>query len=263
MVQSGTDTHNSNDLQTLQRGLRLLRILNERGPVNLAPLARELDIPRSNMHRLLQTLLNEGYIERIPNSRFYKLTALVRSLSSGFSDDDLLTSLAMKPVELLCKQIFWPVTMATPYQARMMVRIATDLQSPLALTRFTPGYLAPMLQTTTGLLYLAFAPAAVRRDTLDLIESVGESNFFKSERSLDSVLRTCRRTGYLVNTTFREASMGVPLIWRDRVLGGLATRYIQTALKRSEAVEKILPKLQKCADEIIAAFDAATIRTQM
>ncbi|MDX2221715.1 MAG: helix-turn-helix domain-containing protein [Rhodospirillaceae bacterium] len=253
----------SEELQTLQRGLRVLRILNERGPINLAPLARELNIPRSNAYRLLHTLCVEGYVERVRNSRLYKLTPLVRRLSSGFSDDDLLTSVAAAPVDALRQKLVWPIALATPLDTHMLVRISTDHQSPVALVRTRPGYITPMLMATTGILYLAFSPAPVREDTISQIAAAGQlTPFYPDAAALQLVMKTARKAGYLlIDNRYREGSLGVPLIWRGRVLGGLVVRYIKTALTRRQATELLLPPLKAAAEDIISAFDEAILRS--
>ena len=167
------------ELSTLKRGLLALRFINERGPTNVAALARHITIPRTNAHRILQTLVAEGYCARVANSRFYRLTSLVSHLSVGFDGDERLTTIATPLLEAVSREIKWPVALATPQGPHMLVRVATDFQSPLALVRVRPGYTTPICQTTTGLLYMALMAEDVRQSLLHVIRRRDEFDPYK------------------------------------------------------------------------------------
>jgi IclR family mhp operon transcriptional activator len=246
------------NLQTLRRGLTALQYMNEVGTANLAQVARHLKVPRSNAHRIIQTLVGEGYLERLPSSRLYKLTALVKQLSAGFDDDDLLTKAAQPAIERLAEGLVWPIAMATPYGANMLVRVSTDYRSPVALVRTHSGYVTPMLQATTGLLFLALSNEETRNQVVGVIEKQNQfAPFFDSHSEFQKVLRQARKDRYIIqDTRFAEGSLGVPLLWEKRILGGLVVRYIRKAVTRKQAVAELLPKLLKLSEEVIVAFDA-------
>ncbi|MDO7843405.1 helix-turn-helix domain-containing protein [Sphingomonas sp. CA1-15] len=258
----------SGELQTLKRGLEALAFINRNGPTNLATLTRHLELPRPNTYRLLQTLVAEGYCARIPHSRFYVVAPRVHRLSHGLQRDEMLTTVALPIVEALGKEIEWPVGLATPDGSEMVVRLATDISTPLALIKARPGLRSPMLMTTTGILYLASLPADARKDLLDAMQVSGVMDrVYSSRMLLDLDLESARDNGYLVkDAQFAEGSMGVPILVEGRFVGGLMMKYIRAGMPRQQAIDAFLPKLRRTAEAIAARFAAtadwvSTMRT--
>jgi len=243
-------------LQTLVRGLDALAFLNAQGPATLAAVARHLDLPRANVDRILRTLVSAGYCARLPNSTLYAVTRGVRRLSEGLRDAALLTALALPIVEGLGRAVAWPVALAVPSGAEMEVRLSTDMATPLALLKTRPGYRTPILQTTTGLLYLAFLPAEERAQRLPALLAASTINPALSATTLAAAFATARENGYLLlDHGFPEASLGVPLVSHGRPIGGIVMRYLIRGMPRAQALENFLPQLRGAADAIICALD--------
>lgn len=248
------------ELKTLKRGLEALSFLNSNGLTNLATLARHLDMPRANAYRLLKTLVTEGYVNRIPNSRLYIVSPRVRELSNGLQTEELLTTVCMPIIEKLGREIKWPVAIATPRGINMLVRLATDVSTPLALMKARPGLQTPMVMTTTGVLYLALQQQAVRTELLSAIRQSGDYGpHFANAIMLEEAMRFARDNHYLIlDVKFPEASLGVPLIHEGRPVGGLVMRYIKAGVTRARAIEEFLPRLRQAAQEITEGFARAS-----
>ncbi|WP_304164565.1 helix-turn-helix domain-containing protein [Phenylobacterium aquaticum] len=257
-VKPAADTRDRNELQTLKRGLQALAFLNAAGPTTLAKLARHLDVPRPNAYRILQTLITEGYCDRVPNSRLYMVSPCVRKLSSGLGEGEVLTNVAMDVVEALGKAVKWPVALATPFGGEMLVRLTTDASTPLALAKISPGHRTPMLLTTTGVLYMAFTPPAHQKETIEA--SLGGRDikqFFHSREQLQALIEESREQGYMIlDSRFAEGCIGVPLMRHGRPLGGLVMRYIKSAMPRTKVIADYLPRLREAAAEIMARYGA-------
>lgn len=56
--------------KTLAKGLRLLEEVARNDSVGVSELATRLDLTKSNVHRLLQTLVTCGYVRQEPNGRY-------------------------------------------------------------------------------------------------------------------------------------------------------------------------------------------------
>ena len=243
------------ELQTLARGLDALAFLNAHGPANLATVARHLDLPRANVGRILTTLVATGYCARIPNAALYAVTAQVRRLSEGLRESDLLTVVALPIVEALGQALGWPIALATPHGAEMLVRLSTDMTTPLALLKTRPGFTTPLLLATTGLLTLAFLPDEIRAARLPWLIANSAINPALSAATIGDALRSARADGYLLlDQGFPEASLGVPILVDGRPLGGLVMRYIARGRSRRVALERDLPRLQEAAIAIRDAF---------
>ena len=80
---------------------------------------------------------------------------LESSLAACQSDDEL------------CREIVWPVSIATLSGQAMVLRETTDHRSPLAVERHSAGLRVPLLGSAAGRVYLAFCSAA-QRETLEI-----------------------------------------------------------------------------------------------
>ena len=86
----------------LQRGLKILRAFSRDRPRIGAPeLARELNIPRSTVFRLVQTLEYMGFLEKFANGSEYRLSVGVLSLGFEFIASLEVTDLARPLLERL------------------------------------------------------------------------------------------------------------------------------------------------------------------
>ena len=149
-------------IRALNRGLDVLTELNrlERAAINT--LANAVELPRTTTYRILETLRLAGYVERDPHDDCYRPTIMVRALSDGFDDEAMLAHVARPHLSALCAQIVWPVAIATPSGSAMMIREATDHQSPLALEHYGAGVRVPMLGSAAGRAYLAHCAAHIK-----------------------------------------------------------------------------------------------------
>ncbi|GAB3626531.1 IclR family transcriptional regulator [Pandoraea terrae] len=99
------DNDNKYSVPGLERGLRILMAFSAREPVlNGADLARRLDIPRSTVFRLLQTLESEGFIEKAGDERNYRLGVAVLRLGFEYLNSLELTDLGTPVIEKLRDQ---------------------------------------------------------------------------------------------------------------------------------------------------------------
>lgn len=98
---------NDNDRYTvpaLERGLRLLACFNSGQPTWSAPdLARQLDLPRSTVFRMLTTLENSGYLQR--SGTEYSLGLGVLRLGYDYLSTQPLAQLAGPVLQSLCDEL--------------------------------------------------------------------------------------------------------------------------------------------------------------
>lgn len=68
--------------KSLTKGLQVLEALSKsEGPRGVSELARELDLTKSNVHRLMQTLILSGYVNKEETTDRYELSSKVWRLS--------------------------------------------------------------------------------------------------------------------------------------------------------------------------------------
>ena len=107
----------------LSRGLLLLKLLNKfDGGATPGLLAEFSGLHRTTVRRLLETLIEEGYVERSASDDRYVLTLKVRSLSEGFKDEERISMVSGPVLAQLLQQVRWPSDLCTPDGGSMLIR---------------------------------------------------------------------------------------------------------------------------------------------
>jgi IclR family mhp operon transcriptional activator len=247
-------------IRALMRGLDALTVLNLRDGATVSEVAQEIRLPRTTVYRILETLCNAGFVFRDPADDRYRLTILVRALSDGFDDEAWVTQIAKPFIHELCREIVWPVSIATLSGTTMLVRESTDHASPLAVERYSAGFRAPLLTTATGRVYLANSPASQREMLIDILarSNKEEDKPARARAELQRMLGEIKTLGYATSTRTRrlldEVNLSVPVLLRDRVLASLTVRFAASAVPLKSGVERFLPKLRQCAAKISGLF---------
>src|SRR5450432_4690680 len=255
---SGRDS--TRPIRALNRGLDVLTELNrlERAAINTV--ASAVELPRTTTYRILETLRAAGFVERDPHDDCYRPTIMVRALSDGFDDEAMVAHIAKPHLAALGAQIVWPVAVATPCGATMMIRETTDRQSPLALEQYSAGVRVPMLGSAAGRAYLAFCARPERDALLELLSrsSLPEDRIARSRLEVERLLNETRAQGFGMAHRARrvseETSLAIPIRARDRILATVTVRYAATAVSLRTAVEQFLPKMREVAQKIEAQF---------
>lgn len=244
-------------IRALMRGLDALTVLNLRDGATVSEVAQEIRLPRTTVYRILDTLCNTGFVFRDAADDRYRLTIQVRALSEGFDDDVWVTQIARPCLDELCRDLVWPVSLATLSGTQMMLRETTDHATPLAIERYSAGFRQPLLNTATGRAYLAFCPAAERESLLDQLARSNHEDHKAARRprqELQRLLADIKAQGYAtVSRTRRlaeEISLGVPVMAHDHVVAVVTLRFIAAAVQPRAAVERFVPKLRQCAATI-------------
>jgi IclR family mhp operon transcriptional activator len=247
-------------IRALMRGLDALTVLNSRDGATVSEVAREIRLPRTTVYRILETLCNAGFVFRDAADDRYRLTILVRGLSDGFDDEAWVTQIAKPIIHDLCREIVWPVSIATLSGTGMMVRESTDHSSPLIAEHYSAGFRAPLLTTSAGCVYLANAPAAQRETLIDILSrsNKDEDRAAKTHADLARSLAQIKTAGYAASANTRrqaeESHLSVPVLQDDRILASLTARFAASAVTLESALERFLPKLRSCAAKISSLF---------
>src|SRR5271165_1703225 len=247
-------------IRSLMRGLDALTVLNLRDGATVSEVVQEIRLPRTTVYRILETLCDAGFVYRDGTDDRYRLTIMVRGLSDGFDDEAWVTQIAKPFIYDLCREIVWPVAIATLSGTSMLVRETTDHSSPLAVARYSAGFRVPLLTSATGLAYLAHCPATQRDTLIDLLARSGKPEEARAAArpELQQALREIRSQGYAAANSSRSGSdditISVPVALDDRALAGLTVRFAAAALTLPAALTRFLPKLRDCADRIRSDF---------
>lgn len=152
-------------VQSVDRALTILEILEREGWMGVTRLSRELGIHKSTAFRLLATLEQRGLVEQHIETQKYRLGfALVRLAGAVRAGLDLTRS--ARPVcEWLSEQTGETVNIAV-LEGREVVNIDQVNLSSSVVSVDWLGRRTGLHATSTGKVFLAFLPERVRDDVL-------------------------------------------------------------------------------------------------
>jgi DNA-binding IclR family transcriptional regulator len=244
----------------LARGLDILRLFKRDRPVIGAPeMARELHIPRSTVHRLIQVLEAMGFLQRTNGDRDYTLGPAV--LTIGF---EYLGSLDI--VEL-ARPVLMRLRDETGYSAHLVSRHGRDI---IYLCRYAGltsisssinvGATLPAHGTVIGRALLADLPD----DELRAIYAGQPMERYSDQTptalaELQTMLLEDRRRGYVASTSFFEpgvATVAAPIRDRSgRTVAAISVTAIGVTIPRDTLHGELKIKVCAAADAISAMLD--------
>lgn len=247
-------------VRAFARGLAVLEALNQHGSATALDLARHAGVPRGTVYRLLQTLLDTGYVERGIGDDRFRLRLKVRRLADGFEDEQWIAGAARPALVALTQRLCWPCDILTFRGLRMVIRDTTHPVAPFSIDRNMAGQELPMLTSAAGLAYLAFVQVREQVQILELLDKEGEAG-----QGLAIVARTRKR---LIATTKRQGfglrqggqlwphtgAIALPIRHGRRVLGCVSVIWMARVLSGQEGVKLCLEPLRDAQGAIEAAL---------
>ncbi len=256
-------------IRALMRGLDALTVLNMRDGATVSEVAQEIRLPRTTVYRILETLCDAGFVFRDGADDRYRLTIQVRALSDGFDDEAWVTQIAKPVIHELCRDVVWPISVATLSGTTMVVRECTDHSSPLAIDRHPAGLRVPLLTTAGGRVFLAYSSAPQRESLIEILarSNKEEDKPARSRADLARLLAEIRAAGYATVTRTRrlveEIGLSVPILLNDRVVASLTVRFASTAVPLKTGVERFLPRLRQSAEKISTLYSEQQSETSV
>lgn len=245
-------------VRSLVRGLELLQALNrnEQGRASLADLATATGLHRTTVRRLLETLIEEGYVRRSGSDDRYVLTLKTRSLSEGFTHDERVSAVAGPVLASLLQLVRWPSDLCTPDGAAMLIRESTHRFSALSFHRTMVGQHLPMLVTAAGRAYFAYCADDERASLVALLrQDPFQAKYANDARFIDNLLEQTRARGYGANEgdwseEGKVGAIAVPVFENARAVATINVIYLARAIGREEAVSRYLSPLHKAARQL-------------
>ena len=243
--------------QSLLKGLELLTLLNQypNATASISDLARRSGQHRTTVKRLLETLKLAGYVHHDIATNLYRVTFLVQRLSSGYRDTTQLVEIAWPLMRSFSKQVVWPCTLVAPEGCEMVVRYSTRAYSPLSFHPGMPGRKMPMLTTSAGRAYFAFASEATRATLLAMIRSDASqaSQLPLGEAAIRKLIEDVRNCGYASNlgewdVEPKFSAFAAPISYQGEVVVCLNVVFLNSALdnkiKRKALARQLLDTAQ-------------------
>lgn len=249
---SPSKTKSYSPAKTVHKAFALLELIGRRQPVMPAEIGRSLKLTRGNVHRLLATLEDLGYIERVEGSGYrlsFKLFRLGNTVIEGSNlrqvAHPLISALSQKAGEDVCLTVLHELT----------VIIVERIKSPNLLTvDHDIAHTYPIHCCASGKIFLAsFDDASLLRllETLELEPRTGRT--ITDPQALYREVLKVRRRGYSLD--IREYSDDIHTIaapicdHTNRVIATISVT--GPSLRFTEKkVEALVAPVLKAAEEI-------------
>jgi IclR family mhp operon transcriptional activator len=248
-------------VRAIVRGLNVLQTVSEGGPLTAMDLARSTGLPQPTVIRILETLVEAGYVSRASDGMRFRVTARTKTLSRGFDAETRLVEIADPLLEELRAEIGWPSNLATFDRDAMVIAYTNRSAYGLSI----PGRLGariPLLATGVGVVQLASLPPNELADVLERLKRSSERWDCEPALwdNLDERLTAARRDGFgFADESYLDAiyqsqiwAVAVPVIVAGRMEAAISSLVLRSAGQRKRLLGTILPALRRTATLLAA-----------
>ncbi|MEN2751165.1 MULTISPECIES: IclR family transcriptional regulator [Psychrobacter] len=223
-------------------------------PISPLELSQELDIPKPTIHRLIQNLVDEGFVAVdigggiIPGKRVRNLSVALWQQRQFFNEREVILQKLVEDIQETCG-IGIPYHMNMVYTNRVTTTLPLQIYLPV-------GAKSPMWCTATGKLYLSQLSASSRRKMLsNLTLNKFTKNTIIDIDALNTELDRIAKMGVGVdNEEFISEMVAVSVPILDKKSRYLASLYVHAPTVRVSLDELLehVPRLQTAAQDIQA-----------
>ncbi len=248
-----------NTVRALERGLDILRIVNEFDGIKVQEIVDRTGLSRPTVFRFLESLESLGYVAKSPSTGQWRPTMDCNLLSAGFAEKSWIGQIAVPKMERLGGEILWPLDLVTNDGDAMRVRETTHRTSPFSFDHGMVGRRIPILHTASGRVYLAFCTDEEREILFDMLRKSRkpEHALIHNQTMINRILAKTRERGFgFRNQGYRNhtQSISVPIFVQDRVLAALTVICLNSALSFDDMVRKFEVRLREAAAAIGAGI---------
>jgi IclR family transcriptional regulator, KDG regulon repressor len=217
---------------TLVKGLAILEALAVHGtPRGVTELAQELDLAKSRVHRLLQTLIRSGYVRQDEATSRYECTLKVWELGSFVMERIDVRPAARSCLEALAERSGETALLSVLDGFEVLYVDKIDSPHPVRVSSLI-GSRAPSYCVASGKAMLAYAPEAVLEKVFASMKQ-HTSRTLVSPDALRRELQAVRECGYALNwSEWREGVAGVAAPILDARRGAVAAIAIAGPVER-------------------------------
>lgn len=239
-------------VRTLQKAFRLLEVLGEAQPARPSELVKQLNLSRSNIHRLLATLEEMGYVEKVPGAK-YRLSFKIFILGNTVIDRNRLSEIARPYLAHLAKISSENVNLGIMHEQKVLY--IDKIESPHYLKLDQP------IGKTDSLHCTALGKALLSGLTDDELEVFWGNNklvpytkkTFTDPEMLTREIREVRKQGYAVD--LEELSEGIhciaaPLFDHTNKVTAAISISAPSVRLTVQKIEEIKSPLLEAAEEI-------------
>ena len=239
------------DVRALQRGLRVLEAVGEFGWAKAGALSTYTGIDRATIYRLVETLIQMGYLQRRSEDQALSLTSKIAEIGDAVRDDDIVAQTIAPYLFELTESVLWPSDFGGLSRGILTIRVSTHRHSPLTFHRKLLNREQPLTRSALGKAILAAMSENELSAALSAVAGLGGQNAedTSNERFVRQIIQTVRETGYAYSEGTADpkvSAIAQPVMWRNRVVGAVNIVFFRSAMTTREAADKYLADLKEC-----------------
>ena len=182
--------------KSLTRGLQVLKeIMNNENSISANELCLKFDIDKSTMSRLITTLLNEGFVKYVENTKEIIYSDVMGTLSKKKRED-----MIVKQTSTLLNEVFAHTdecTYISVYDDKMLLNLnQIDNSDRILKNRDSVGLHSPLHATAMGKVILTFSED-ININKLELTEFTHST--ITNIKRLQLTMHTIRELGYAID----------------------------------------------------------------
>ncbi|WP_432695715.1 helix-turn-helix domain-containing protein [Marinobacterium sp. YM272] len=249
--------------RSLERGIQLLKLIDRLGGVTLSQLAREADLPKSTVRRLLMTLLDQRLIRKsLADGLFRSNIFLPVETEYELPPHAWRLCEVAGPVMLeLVEKVRWPSDLFVREGSGMRYIESSRTSTPISLYRGRLNIRVRMLYSAAGRTYLAYCPEAERQQLIE--ETRGERPAELTDEGVERLGQRIRQQGYgtrqpgYTGTVLPDDGLSViavPVLNEQQLLGCITLLWVRDYMSEEQFAERHLAELQAAAREIAKRY---------
>ncbi|MCJ8325341.1 MAG: helix-turn-helix domain-containing protein [Rhizobiales bacterium] len=247
-------------VKSFAKGLVLIKCFGGQDQnMTLTQAAKKVGITRAAARRYLLTLEYLGYAKQ--ENKHFSLTSKILELGGDFVRNVNIWDVSKNHLQILATSIDEACSAAIldGYEIEYVARIGT----PHRIMSVTPsvGSRFPAHITSTGRAILAYSADSVVKNYLQYANFQKYTEFtIENKQQLVPILREISEMGYVILNQELEIglrSIAIPLFdQKNHILGALTVGTHISRVSEHKLIEIILPKLQKCGQDITAKLNS-------
>lgn len=237
------------------RGLDVLKALNARDHSTVIEVAKACGLPRPTVYRMLDTLIEAGYVERINHGEHYCLRSQVLELSRGFEMRAHAIEIAKPYVQDLASETGWPTYITAFDEQQCSMIIKHVVRSPKELGRPRLGASIPVLLSSPGRSYLSLLNSTRRSALLDeLLTSRSFGRYAPVDaRRVEAAIRDSRVLGVGVRDNDMlpgTVSISAPICVHGEPKIFVALVAMRSVMSLNRVLDTYLPSIKRLTETV-------------
>ncbi len=195
------------EIGAISKACLLIETLSTQKSWELADLAKAMGMPKTTVHRILLTLVDNGYVVQEKQQGEYCLSFKLFSIGSRMMGHSSLVDIARPYCRKLLEAVDETVNLCVVSGTEMLV-VDKQVTSQMLRQDSIIGSSFPLFQSASGKIYLAFAEKEETRKILALIEKQHPSMYSEQlMQDMQAELEQVKKTGLAYD--YEEVFKGV------------------------------------------------------